>query len=238
MTMPRTGLVRSILKRIPGLKSAFYLVTVLRQSRADEWRHSSSFDAIFSADPDPWKTSSSARDRDRFAVTLSRLEKQGLTHFERGVEIGCAEGFFTARIAPMCDRLEALDYSAVALSHARARVNQPNVEFRKWDMRTDEINGMSDLMVAMGVLTSLNRAADVKRISSKLIDAIDPGGWLLYSDVRQSRVFEEAWWGRLVLRGGEQIRRYLKRHPALETLQLADTESHVFALFRKRVRAA
>ena len=67
-----------------------------------------------------------------------------------------------------------------------------------------------------------------------MIGAMAADGHLLFSDVRQSRVFVDAWWGRLMLRGGEQIRRYLERHQALETVKLADTETHVFALFKKR----
>ena len=144
------------------------------------------------------------------------------------------EGFFTVKLAPICEHLDALDYSTVALSAARGRTSHPQVRFREWDMRNDELEGEYDLMVAMGVLTSLYRPSDVRAVAEKLLHVIRPGGHLLFSDVRQSRVFEQAWWGRIMLRGGEQIRRFLQRHSQLETLQLADTDSHVFALFRKR----
>jgi 2-polyprenyl-3-methyl-5-hydroxy-6-metoxy-1,4-benzoquinol methylase len=100
-------------------------------------------------------------------------------------------------------------------------------------MRTDKIEGQFDLVVAMGVLTSLYRPADVRKVSRMIVDAVRPGGYLLFSDVRQSGVFETAWWGRLVLRGGEQIRRLLSRGYDLDTMSTADTESHVFALFHR-----
>ena len=233
MIVRRNSRVRDILKRVPGLRSAYYFGNALRQSRADEWRDPSSFDAIFSTDPDPWRSSSDSEQR-RFELTLSLLEREGLSHFARGVEIGCGEGFFTVKLAPLCDELDALDYSNVALSAARGRTSSPHVRFQRWDMRSDDLAGGYDLMVVMGVLTSLYRPGDVKSIAAKLVRAISPGGCLLFSDVRQSRVFENAWWGRLMLRGGEQIRRHLQRQPDLDTLQLADTESHVFALFRKK----
>jgi len=233
MIVRQNGRIRAILKRVPGLRSAFYLVTALRQSKGDEWRDPSSFDAIFSTDPDPWRSSSESEQK-RFDLTLSLLEKEGLNHFAHAVEVGCGEGFFTVKLAPMCEHLDALDYSTVALSAARGRTSHPQVRFREWDMRNDELEGEYDLMVAMGVLTSLYRPRDVRAVAEKLLDAISPGGHLLFSDVRQSRVYEQAWWGRLMLRGGEQIRRFLQRHSQLETLQLADTDSHVFALFRKR----
>jgi 2-polyprenyl-3-methyl-5-hydroxy-6-metoxy-1,4-benzoquinol methylase len=101
-------------------------------------------------------------------------------------------------------------------------------------MRNESLRSKYDLIVAMGVITSLYRPADVRRMCDRIVNAIQPGGFLLFSDVRQSRVFEEAWWGRFVLRGGEQIRRLLSRDPRLELAASADTDSHVFALYQRK----
>jgi hypothetical protein len=73
----------------------------------------------------------------------------------------------------------------------------------------------------------------VRRIADSIVSALKPGGFLLFSDVRQSPVFESAWWGRFVLRGGEQIRRLLSRDSRLDLIASADTSSHVFALYRR-----
>jgi 2-polyprenyl-3-methyl-5-hydroxy-6-metoxy-1,4-benzoquinol methylase len=220
------------LKRVPGLKSAYYLAMSLRQMAADQWRSARSFDTIFLESEDPWE-SASPKEVERFGLTLAMLAAAGKQKFERAVEIGCAEGIFTQRIAPFCAHLDALDYSEVALARARKRTGSPHVNFRKWDMRKDSLDVGYDLVIAMGVITSLYRPSDVKRVCSHMVAALQPGGFLLFSDVRQSRVFENAWWGRLVLRGGEQIRRLLGRRADLDTLATADTGSHVFALFRK-----
>ena len=109
------------------------------------------------------------------------------------------------------------------------------ISFRRWDMRTEQLGGSYDLVVAMGVLSSLYRPRDVKNVAGRIVDAITPGGFLLFSDVRQSPVFETAWWGPIMLRGGEQIRRYLTRHRDVELLRTADTASHVFALYRRKM---
>jgi 2-polyprenyl-3-methyl-5-hydroxy-6-metoxy-1,4-benzoquinol methylase len=200
----------------------------------DEWRAPASFDAVFAETPDPWESTSSDRERERFAVTLSVLEASGVAKFSCAVELGCAEGVFTARLAPLCNNLLALDFSQVALERAKSRLREyPDVTFRQWDMRHETLEGQFDLVVAMGVLTSLYRPGDVKRIADSIIDAMTPHGFLLFSDVRQSPVFEEAWWGRYMLRGGEQIRRLLSRSPRLENLASADTSSHVFALYQR-----
>ena len=204
----------------------------LRQMAADPWRHADSFDEIFAEREDPW-ISSSGSERERFSLTMSMLAAADRERFERAVEIGCAEGIFTELLAPYCVSLEALDYSELALARAEKRVASPHVAFRQWNLRRDPLTSHYDLIVAMGVLTSLYRPASVKKTCDELIRALEPGGFLLFSDVRQSKVFEDAWWGRLVLRGGEQIRRLFARRADLETVARGDTDSHVFALFRK-----
>ena len=130
-----------------------------------------------------------------------------------------------------------LDFSEVALTRARARLaDNGHVELKHWDMRTEPIEGSYDLVVAMGVITSLYRPRDVRNISRSIVAALVPHGYLLFSDVRQSRVFETSWWGPMMLRGGEQIRRYLTALPDLDVIHTADTDSHVFALYRRRAR--
>jgi predicted TPR repeat methyltransferase len=163
------------------------------------------------------------------------LDAAQRTGFESAVELGCAEGIFTERLAPLCRSLEGLDFSEIALERARHRLaGYPNVMFRRWDMRNEPLRGKHDLIVAMGVITSLYRPGDVRRMCEKIVDAIQMNGFLLFSDVRQSRVFEDAWWGRFVLRGGEQIRRLLSRDPRLDLVASADTASHVFALYQRK----
>lgn len=201
----------------------------------DQWRDPFSFDSIFSERQDPWESTTSDSERERFAVTFSVLDASGINQFAQAVELGCAEGIFTERLAPRCAHLDALDYSEVALSRARERLaGHPRITFRRWDMRRESLTGSYDLVVAMGVLTSLYRPGDVRRVSAQVIQAVKPGGFLLFSDVRQSTVFETAWWGPYILRGGEQIRRHLSRSGDLDTVAEAGTKSHVFALYRRR----
>ena len=227
-------MIRQTLKKVPGLKSAYYLTIALSQMAADQWQQPSSFDTIFDARPDPWESGTTA-EQERFAVTLSMLEASQTHRFQSAVELGCAEGIFTSRLAPMCVNLLGLDFSEVALTRARKRLaGYPGVAFRRWDMRHDGLFELFDLVVAMGVLTSLYRPGDVRRTADTVIESVNSGGFLLFSDVRQSRVFEQAWWGRYVLRGGEQIRRLLSRDPRLEIVASADTKSHVFALYRRK----
>jgi len=227
--------VRNSLKKIPGLKSTWYLAIALKQMIGDQWKNPSSYDSIFQETQDPWESTTSSSEAERFAVTFSVLDGSGTNRFQSAVELGCAEGIFTERIAPRCDHIDALDFSEVALSRARSRLSgHSGITFRRWDMRHDPLTGSYDLVIAMGVLTSLYRPRDLRRVSASAINAVKPGGFLLFSDHRQSVVFETAWWGSLVLRGGEQIRRLLDRDPNLEKLKSAQTAAHVYALYRRR----
>jgi SAM-dependent methyltransferase len=226
-------LIRDTLKKIPGVRSAYYLSMVLNQMVKDRWRQPAVFDEIFSATEDPWRAASADEQR-RFDVVLSVIAGSGRTRFESAAELGCAEGIFTQRLAELCDEVTALDFSDVALSRARRRLSESRVRFHKWDMRSDAIPGVFDLVVAMGVLGYLNRPSDLRKVSTGVIRAIRPGGFLLFGDTRQSRIFEDAWWGRFLLRGGEQIRRHFARHPELDLIASADDAMHVCALFRRK----
>jgi 2-polyprenyl-3-methyl-5-hydroxy-6-metoxy-1,4-benzoquinol methylase len=200
----------------------------------DTWKEPASFDHIFETTPDPWNSRSDS-ERERFAITEAMLEEAHPARFGRAFEAGCAEGIFTERLASRSDEVVAADYSAVALERAQARLRSfPNVRFIQWNARRDAPPGSFDLVVAMGVLTALLRPRAVRRACARLVDALIPGGTLLFSDARQTTVFEDAWWGRYVLRGGEQIRRELSRHPQLICRATHSTTSHVFAVFSKR----
>jgi SAM-dependent methyltransferase len=226
--------LRDALKGRPALRSSYYLWIVMRQMVSDEWRNSSVLDRLFEEHPDPWH-STRQLDRERVSITLALLDAGQRTRFSNALELACAEGIFTAMLAPRCERVYAVDYSTVALARAAERLRDvPGVRFARLDIRHDPIDGKFDLVLAMGVLTYLVRPWEVRRACDKLINALEPGGLLLFSDTRQSRVFETAWWGRLALRGGEQIRRMLSAHPKLILESVADTDTHVFAVLRRR----
>lgn len=234
--MPPRAL-RSSLKRFPALRSTYYLGLVLRQLASDEWKLPGVFDRIFLDQPDPWR-SDHPLEHQRVAITLAMLDRASPSGFGKAIEIGCAEGIFTETVASRCRRLVAADYSPVALERARHRLkDSPQVEFRRIDLRPDPIEGTYDLVLAMGVLTYFVRPWDVRRAAEKLVAALKPGGVLFFSDARQSRVFETAWWGRMMLRGGDQIRRMLDRHPELALEAVADTDAHVFATYRRKDKA-
>ncbi|AZO71439.1 MULTISPECIES: trifunctional glycosyltransferase/class I SAM-dependent methyltransferase/polysaccharide deacetylase [unclassified Mesorhizobium] len=95
----------------------------------------------------------------------------------RALELACAEGHFTRRLAPRVGHLTATDISAIAIGRARARCSdQPNVEFGVLDFAADTLPGEMDLIVCSEVLYYLDDLAELRRVAKKVVEALAPGG--------------------------------------------------------------
>jgi peptidoglycan/xylan/chitin deacetylase (PgdA/CDA1 family) len=133
------------------------------------------FDQIFAQDPDPWEAGS-AYERDKYDLTL-KMVPRGIG---RAVELGCAEGTFTVRLADRVDQLTAVDLSFPALSRARKRcADKPNVTFARLDAFEDPIGGTYDLVVCSELLYYTADLASLRRAIGTLAAALEPGGLLL-----------------------------------------------------------
>lgn len=145
---------------------------------------------------------------------------RGKKRFEKGLEIGCAEGLFTELLADRCDSLLAVDISPIALARARARrAWDERVRFAEWDLRVDPLPATYDLIVVIHMLEYLRNPLALRRARQKLVDGLRPGGYLLVGCVGEGEaVAVQAWWGRLFLRGGQRITAFIGRHPALKVI--------------------
>lgn len=79
------------------------------------------FDGIFAADDDPWSLANSPYEASKFARTIAVLDDR---RYAAALEIGCAHGVLTHRLAPLCDDLLAIDISAKAIGYARGRCEE------------------------------------------------------------------------------------------------------------------
>jgi SAM-dependent methyltransferase len=87
------------------------------------------FEDVFAGDPDPWGLESRPYEAEKHARTVESL---GDRRFRRGLEVGCAGGSLTARLADRCEALVALDISPTALDRARRRLeHRPDIVFRQ-----------------------------------------------------------------------------------------------------------
>ena len=76
------------------------------------------FADIYARDADPWGFATSDYERRKYDATLAALAGAPI---KRALEIGCSIGVLTARLAPLCESLLAVDVAEAALAQARAR---------------------------------------------------------------------------------------------------------------------
>ena len=226
---------RAMLRRIGPLRSAYYLILAMRDAFVESpERVKSGLELEFERGPDPWQyeTEKGQRRLRHAAETLDSVRRGA--RFGAALEIGCAEGAFTAMLAPRCDSVLAVDSSPLALDRARARTGwDGRVRFQRWDLRQDPLPGIFDLIVLTSVLEYFGNPGSLRAACAKVIAGLNPGGLLLVGNMRQNEVSEDAWWGRVLIRGGKWIDRYMAGQPGLEVITTTVTDSYIESLLRK-----
>lgn len=190
------------------------------------------FEAQLTASTDPWGYAGAAgQERLASAEELLALVPQPIAS---ALEVGCAEGHFTERLAARCRHLLAVDVTPTALARAELRLRGRAVSFAAWNLRRDPPPGAFDLVVAMDVLEGFSRPGAVAGGLRTLIAAVRPGGHLLIGNSRQGELFDQRWWGRLLTRGGVWIDRRAAAEPALERVATRIGGFYVNTLFLRR----
>jgi SAM-dependent methyltransferase len=231
---------RRKLASISMFRSAWHWTEALRRER--QWRKygRNSYASYFAVCADPWgyeRAGSSVQEKFKAAVELLNAAR-GDTRFEHAWEIGCAQGAMTAKLAPLCGHLLAVDYVPLALERASVRCKElGNVSLAEWDLKQDRVPGTFDLIVITDVLGSLPGGwQDIRRARDKLVDALAPRGYLFYGDVigdSYTRRIHNSWLGRRVLMRPPKILRLIGNHPALTEVTRRETTTHLLVLFRK-----
>jgi len=131
------------------------------------------FDALYAADPDPWRFRTSDYEAGKYAATLAALSRR---RYRRALEVGCSIGVFTRQLASRCERLLAIDASRVALESARtACADLDNIAFELGAVPAQFPSGSFDLIVLSEVIYYLE-APDVRRLAHRCAEALSPDG--------------------------------------------------------------
>ena len=210
--------LREQLERLPPLKRTIRAVAELKNIAIDDpERTTRRVDRFFYSRLDPYGFSRESEQLRFWRAEQMIDSASGGKPFQRVLEIGCAEGMFTERLAERSSSLLATDISVVALTRARRRCLVPHIEFLQWDLRTDALQDSYDLIVAVGVLEYLHGRAAFHRARSKLVQAITPGGYLLLGSTLQDDGIENSWVADWFLRGS-RINWFFGQEPSLRVL--------------------
>jgi 2-polyprenyl-3-methyl-5-hydroxy-6-metoxy-1,4-benzoquinol methylase len=227
--------LRRLLRRIGFLRSGWNLSRTLVEIGRNTWATPARFEREFQQ-PDPWGYFSKPRQQERLRRAAQKLEEvRSGAAFRKALEIGCAEGAFTELLAPMCESVLAVDFSALALARAKDRCRRwTHVRCDTWDLRRDLAPGLFDLVVVMDVLEFFYRPNELRAAREKIVDLLVPGGYLLVTCTRLNEVLESAWWSKQLLRGGKWISLFLAQHPALCVVATATEDFYVRSIYRKK----
>ncbi|MGX9965576.1 SAM-dependent methyltransferase [Roseomonas sp. F4] len=135
------------------------------------------FEALYRADPDPWKFAESDYERDKYAATLAALPSE---HYASAFEVGCSIGVLTAALAPRCEALLAVDAAATPLSDARRRCAAlPQVTLRRAVLPAEwPEQARFDLILLSEVLYYLS-PTDLRCLAAQAAASLAPGGDIL-----------------------------------------------------------
>lgn len=136
------------------------------------------------ADGDPWTLETSAYDQGKYDREIEML---GGRRVGAVLELGCAAGSFTRRLAPLADRIVGVDVADAAIARARAATAPPHVEYRVADlMAFDPVaEGPWDLIVLSETIYYVGWQYpffDVAWLARQLFESARPGGTLLMTN--------------------------------------------------------
>lgn len=133
------------------------------------------FDGLYRASPDPWRMETSEYEDAKYNATLAALPRERYAH---AVEIGCAVGVLTARLAARCDDLLGLDVAQAALDRAAARCSGLPVRFELSTLPDTAPAGRFDLVMLSEVIYYFDPAG-VENLAAAVVEMAAPDADIL-----------------------------------------------------------
>jgi len=134
------------------------------------------FEKLYAEKGDPWAFETSPYERAKYDHTLDRLPAERIGDL---LEVGCANGVLTERLADRCDRLLGVDVSDTALAAARARLkDKANVKLERMRFPAEVPDGAFDLVLLSEVAYYWD-SDDLRRAAVFLARSVQSGGHVL-----------------------------------------------------------
>ena len=150
-------------------------------AKAHDWNTRRKMERLFRREEDPYGYFSHPHELGKQALAETMLAGR---RYARALEIGCAEGAFTRRLARLCGEVLAVDISPTALSRAREWLKDVgNVRFLQANARELDFSPDWDLIVVSEFLYYIEKkplpAGELDRFLSRLAGLVAPGGRVL-----------------------------------------------------------
>lgn len=170
--VPTRALVRAVLRRRPDLAPRVADWGWLWQPGWSRRHH----EQFYGAADDPYGFDTKPFEQAKYDELLGALPDG---RYARALEVGCAEGAFTERLATRCDTVVGADISEVAIERARARfAGRPEIELQRRTLPLDFPDGTFDAIVCSDVVYLWERGI-VETGLSTMVDRLRPGGALV-----------------------------------------------------------
>jgi SAM-dependent methyltransferase len=143
-------------------------VTESRQTLRPEY-----FDALYTADPDPWKFAGSPYERGKYTLTLNAMPKP---RYRSALEVGCSIGVLSRLLASRCNAVVAIDAAETPLLEARRRcADLPSVRFEQMFVPDEWPEGVFELILLSEVVYYLS-GQDVGRLAERVARSLAKAG--------------------------------------------------------------
>ncbi|WFU92251.1 SAM-dependent methyltransferase (plasmid) [Rhizobium sp. CC1099] len=134
---------------------------------------------------DPWRLDGNPFERERHTQMLRLSLDQG--SITNALEVGCAAGAFTERLAPSCQRLTVIDVVPRAIALARRRMKEPpHISWIVSDVQQFSADELFDLIVVAEVLYYVGDIAEMRAAVRNLMRLLAPGGHLVFGSARDA----------------------------------------------------
>ena len=176
------------------------------------------FDSFFARHDDPWGFESRWYERRKRELLMAVLPRPT---YEATLELGCATGVLTERLAERSGRVLALDFAQAAIDAAVDRIgDRDDVEVRRATLPAEWPEGDYDLVVFSEIGYYWSQA-DLEAGIARMLESLRDGGHLVACHWRRQS-------GSVT---GDTVHAALRARPELESFVLHQEEDFVLEVF-------